>query len=64
MLQSLYGKDGESSEDEYTYSREGVMICSVHNEPLNFWSDKLKRYQCIRCLVDENQIHFIDMSYK
>ena len=63
VLAQLYGP-AESSEDEETYVREGMRICDEHNEPLNFWSQKLGRYQCIRCLINETEVHFIDYSYK
>ena len=52
----------EDEEPEHD-SREGVSTCDEHNEPLNFWSKKLNRYQCIRCLVDEKEVHYIDKSY-
>ena len=44
--------------------QEGTQICPQHNEPLNFWSKKMNRYQCIKCLVNENDVHYIDKSYK
>ena len=54
--------DTDGDEQDFD-SREGVSMCNEHNEPLNFWSKKLNRYQCIRCLVDEKEVHYIDKSY-
>ena len=39
------------------------MYCDEHNEPLNFWSMKMNQYQCIRCLINEKDVHYIDKSY-
>ena len=32
--------------------------------PLNFWSNKEQVYQCIKCLINEDEVHYIDDSYK
>ena len=39
-------------------------ICKKHNVPLNFWSNKEQVYQCIKCLINEDEVHYIDDSYK
>lgn len=42
----------------------GTAVCKKHNVPLNFWSNKEQIYQCIKCLINEEEVHFIDDSYK
>ena len=32
--------------------------------PLNFWQEKEQAYACIKCLIDEEEVHFVDKSYK
>ena len=32
--------------------------------PLNFWQEKEKSYACIKCLIDEDSVHFVDKSYE
>ena len=44
--------------------RESTMICPQHEIPLNFWSDKESIYKCIKCLINEKEVHFVDHSYK
>ena len=53
------GDDLEPGEDQ-----EGHGICKKHNVPLNFWSNKEQIYQCIKCLINEEEVHYIDNSYK
>ena len=40
------------------------MICVDHGMPLNFWQEKEQAYACIKCLIDEDAVHFVDKSYK
>lgn len=39
-------------------------MCPEHALPLNFWSDKETIYKCIKCLINEKEVHFVDHSYK
>ena len=52
-------RDGDGEEDQ-----SGTVICKKHKVPLNFWSNKEQIYQCIKCLINEEEVHFIDNSYK
>ena len=52
-------RDGDEEEDQ-----SGTVICKKHKVPLNFWSNKEQIYQCIKCLINEEEVHFIDNSYK
>ena len=52
-------QDGDGEEDQ-----AGTVICKKHKVPLNFWSNKEQIYQCIKCLINEEEVHFIDNSYK
>ena len=45
-------------------SLEGSVQCPDHSLPLNFWSDKEKIYKCIKCLINEKEVHFVDDTYK
>ena len=38
--------------------------CERHGLPLNFWQDKEQAYACIKCLIDEGEVHFVDKSYE
>ena len=44
--------------------RESVVMCPEHDLPLNFWSEKEAIYKCIKCLINEKEVHFVDHSYK
>ena len=58
-------QDGtESVQDEHNEGEETKSICKKHNVPLNFWSNKEQVYQCIKCLINEEEVHYIDDSYK
>ena len=39
-------------------------MCPEHDLPLNFWSEKEAIYKCIKCLINEKEVHFVDHSYK
>ena len=39
------------------------MVCGDHGMPLNFWQEKEQAYACIKCLIDEEEVHFVDKSY-
>ena len=45
-------------------NRESVVMCPVHELPLNFWSSGEEIYKCIKCLINEKEVHFVDHSYK
>ena len=45
-------------------TQESANICEKHNAPLNFWSNKEQKYQCIKCLINEEEVHYVDESYK
>lgn len=45
-------------------NRESVVMCPEHDLPLNFWSEKEAIYKCIKCLINEKEVHFVDHSYK
>ena len=55
-------KDGDDLDE--LEDQEGHGICKKHNVPLNFWSNKEQIYQCIKCLINEKEVHFVDHSYK
>ena len=57
---------GEAAEalDGTNATRESAILCPEHDLPLNFWSDKDAMYNCIKCLIDEKEVHFVDHSYK
>ena len=55
-------KDGDDLDEQE--DQEGHGICKKHNVPLNFWSNKEQIYQCIKCLINEEEVHYIDNSYK
>lgn len=38
--------------------------CLDHGLPLNFWQEKEQVYACIKCLIDEGEVHFVDKSYE
>ena len=50
-------------DSEHEQTQEGS-LCKNHNAPLNFWSNKEKEYQCIKCLINEKEVHYIDDSFK
>ena len=52
---------GAASED--AGQSEGAQ-CPRHNLPLNFWQEKEQAYACIKCLIDEGEVHFVDKSYE
>ena len=39
-------------------------MCPEHDLPLNFWSSGEEIYKCIKCLINEKEVHFVDHSYK
>ena len=43
---------------------EGTLTCPDHNMPLNFWFEKEKHYKCLKCLINEQDVHFVDHGYK
>ncbi len=55
--------DGDP-DDPNKEGEETKSICKKHNVPLNFWSNKEQVYQCIKCLINEDEVHYIDDSYK
>ena len=62
---SAFGKKIEdASQPSSGTKEEGTNICPTHNAPLNFWSDKDQVYQCIKCLINAEEVHYIDYSYK
>ena len=38
--------------------------CEEHNAPATFWSRALQKYQCLKCLVAKENLHYIDKKYK
>ena len=52
-------KDADDGEGELD-----TALCKKHNVPQNFWSNKEQIYQCIKCLINDEEVHFIDTSYK
>ena len=46
-----------------TNNHESSVLCSDHGMPLNFWQEKEQAYACIKCLIDEEEVHFVDKSY-
>lgn len=50
--------------DQTSVDRESVLQCPEHSLPLNFYSDKEQIYKCIKCLINEKEVHFVDHSYK
>ena len=44
--------------------RESAVLCPEHDLPLNFWCEKEAIYKCIKCLINEKEVHFVDHSYK
>ena len=55
---------GESNDEKKGTNRESVTTCPEHDLPLNFWSEKEAIYKCIKCLINEKEVHFVDHSYK
>ena len=53
----------EPSFDQTNASAEEGTLCIEHNLPLNFWQEKEQVYACIKCLIDEKEVHFVDKSY-
>ena len=45
-------------------AKEGVVMCPDHDLPLNFWSNAEAIYKCIKCVINEKEVHFVDHSYK
>lgn len=43
---------------------EGNLTCPDHNMPLNFWFEKEQHYKCLKCLINEQDVHFVDHGYK
>ena len=49
---------------DITTATEGGTQCPQHNLPLNFWQEKEQCYACIKCLIDEEEVHYVDTSFK
>ena len=43
---------------------EGTLTCPDHDMPLNFWYEKEQHYKCLKCLINEQEVHFVDHGYK
>lgn len=40
------------------------MLCDEHKQPAVFFSNQLNRYMCFKCLMDQNNLLYIDKTYK
>ena len=40
------------------------MLCDLHKCPAVFFSNELGRYMCFKCLMDQNNLLYIDKTYK
>ena len=66
MAMQIAGKmDLDSSkEDVKGTASESASQCPEHDLPLSFFSQKEAIYKCIKCLINEKEVHFVDQSYK
>lgn len=67
LLGQVTGQDVNLEKDKSSKDRgqqEEGASCPNHGLPLNFWQDKEQAYACIKCLIDEGEVHFVDKSYE
>ena len=38
--------------------------CELHNAPATFYSNKERKYQCLKCIVAREDLQYIDKKYK
>ena len=61
---SLANLDGEDATKDELMDQSIKMLCEQHKQPAAFFSHQHNRYMCFKCLIAENQLLFIDKSYK
>lgn len=64
LLSAASGSSSVSDRVRAPSTRIEGAACERHGLPLNFWQDKEQAYACIKCLIDEGEVHFVDKSYE
>ena len=52
-------------DSEFKYSDSPLNIsCDTHKAPAVFFSNKFNKYQCLKCLIEEQELVYIDKRFK